>query len=198
MAKPTMDLTAFVGKLLEEDDGDVLREGIRVLSQALTENEVAALIAAERHEHRGDRLAIAMGLAAYAGYAGLYGGVGDSEGPTGDARTRPTDTRRMSGFLLHVRLDDQAPVIVKVAFAAQVPEDFGEGPDHFLFTFLELIEELLKINRPFRVSRIRHWTVLLQNREADVLDHLKPAVSEVVPNRGHSIERLQHGVLVLR
>ena len=33
MAKPRMDLTAFVGKLLEEQDGDVLREGIRVLSQ---------------------------------------------------------------------------------------------------------------------------------------------------------------------
>jgi len=36
MAKPRMDLTAFVGKLLEElleeQDGDVLREGIRVLS----------------------------------------------------------------------------------------------------------------------------------------------------------------------
>ena len=33
MAKPRMDLSAFVGKLLEEQDGDVLREGIRVLSQ---------------------------------------------------------------------------------------------------------------------------------------------------------------------
>ena len=32
MAKPRMDLSAFVGKLLEEQDGDVLREGIRVLS----------------------------------------------------------------------------------------------------------------------------------------------------------------------
>lgn len=39
MAKPRMDLTAFVGKLLEEQDGDVLREGIRVLSQALMESE---------------------------------------------------------------------------------------------------------------------------------------------------------------
>ena len=32
MAKPRMDLSAFVGKLLEEQDGDVLREGIRVLA----------------------------------------------------------------------------------------------------------------------------------------------------------------------
>ena len=29
MAKPRMDLSAFVGKLLEEQDGDILREGIR-------------------------------------------------------------------------------------------------------------------------------------------------------------------------
>jgi len=50
-----MDLTAFVGKLLEEQDGDVLREGIRVLSQALMESEVAGLIGAERYERTGDR-----------------------------------------------------------------------------------------------------------------------------------------------
>ena len=55
MAKPRMDLTAFVGKLLEEQDGDVLREGIRVLSQALMESEVAGLIGAERYERTGDR-----------------------------------------------------------------------------------------------------------------------------------------------
>jgi hypothetical protein len=42
-----MDLSAFVGKLLEEQDEDVLREGIRVLSQALMEAEVAAAIGAE-------------------------------------------------------------------------------------------------------------------------------------------------------
>jgi len=36
-----MGLSAFVGKLLEEPDGNVLREGIRVLSQALMESEVA-------------------------------------------------------------------------------------------------------------------------------------------------------------
>ena len=57
MAKPRMDLSAFVGKLLEEQDGDVLREGIRVLSQALMETEVAGLIGADRHERtrRADR-----------------------------------------------------------------------------------------------------------------------------------------------
>jgi transposase-like protein len=50
-----MDLSAFVGKLLEEQDGDVLREGIRVLSQALMETEVSGLIGAERHERTSER-----------------------------------------------------------------------------------------------------------------------------------------------
>jgi transposase-like protein len=56
-----MDLTAFVSKLLEEQDGDVLREGIRVLSQALMETEVAGLIGAERHERSGERTAYRNG-----------------------------------------------------------------------------------------------------------------------------------------
>ena len=55
MAKPRMDLSAFVGKLLEEQDGDVLREGIRVLAQALMETEVAGLIGADRHERTPER-----------------------------------------------------------------------------------------------------------------------------------------------
>jgi transposase-like protein len=55
MAKGRMDFSAFVGKLLEEQDGDVLREGIRVLAQALMETEVAGLIGAERYERSGER-----------------------------------------------------------------------------------------------------------------------------------------------
>jgi transposase-like protein len=55
MAKAKMDLSAFVGKLLEEQDGDTLREGIRVLAQALMESEVSGLIGAERYERSGDR-----------------------------------------------------------------------------------------------------------------------------------------------
>ena len=54
MAKGRMDLSAFVGKLLEEQDGDVLREGIRVLSQAVMESEVAGLIGADRYERTSD------------------------------------------------------------------------------------------------------------------------------------------------
>ena len=42
MATPRMDITAFVGKLLEEDDVDLLREGVRVLAQALMETEVSS------------------------------------------------------------------------------------------------------------------------------------------------------------
>jgi hypothetical protein len=40
MANARMDLSTFVGKLLEEQDGDVLREGVRVLAQALMDTEV--------------------------------------------------------------------------------------------------------------------------------------------------------------
>jgi hypothetical protein len=43
MAKARMDLSAFVGKLLDEQDRDVLRAGIRVLSPALMATEVAGL-----------------------------------------------------------------------------------------------------------------------------------------------------------
>ena len=61
MAKPRMDLSAVIGKLLEEQDGDVLREGIRVLAQALMETEVTALVGAERHERSEDRTAYRNG-----------------------------------------------------------------------------------------------------------------------------------------
>ena len=55
MVKARMDLSTFVGKLLEEQDGDVLREGVRVLAQALMDTEVTALVGAERHERTEDR-----------------------------------------------------------------------------------------------------------------------------------------------
>jgi putative transposase len=57
MAKPRMDPSAFVGKLLEEHDGDVLREGVRVLAQALMESEVTGVVGADRHERSEDRTA---------------------------------------------------------------------------------------------------------------------------------------------
>src|SRR4028119_2279302 len=81
MAKPRMDLLAFVGKLLEEQDGDVLREGIRVLSQALMETEVAGLIGADRHERTPDRTGHRNGyrMRAWA----TPGGTGGARAPEG-------------------------------------------------------------------------------------------------------------------
>ncbi len=46
MTTPRMDITAFVGKLLEQDDVDALREGVRVLAQAVMETEVSGQIGA--------------------------------------------------------------------------------------------------------------------------------------------------------
>jgi hypothetical protein len=46
MAKPRMDLTSFVGKLLEQDDVDALREGVRILAQAVMETEFSSQIGA--------------------------------------------------------------------------------------------------------------------------------------------------------
>ena len=46
MATPRMDITSFVGKLLEENDVDLLREGVRVLAQAVMETEVSSQIGA--------------------------------------------------------------------------------------------------------------------------------------------------------
>jgi hypothetical protein len=50
MATQRMDVTSFVGKLLEEDDVDLLREGVRVLAQALMETEVSSQIGAGPYE----------------------------------------------------------------------------------------------------------------------------------------------------
>ena len=52
--KQRVDLSAFVGKLLAEEYGDVLREGVRVLAQALMEVEVTELARAERHERNDE------------------------------------------------------------------------------------------------------------------------------------------------
>jgi putative transposase len=70
MAVPRMDLTTFVGKLLAQEDTDVLKEGVRVLAQALMEAEVSEKLGADRYERSEGR----------AGYRGGY-------------RTRTWDTR---------------------------------------------------------------------------------------------------------
>lgn len=57
MATPRMDVSSFVGKLLEEDDVDLLREGVRVLAQALMETEVSSQIGAAPYERSSTRTA---------------------------------------------------------------------------------------------------------------------------------------------
>jgi putative transposase len=57
MAKHRMDVTTFVGKLLEETDIDLLREGVRVLAQVLMDAEVTAQIGAEPYERSEERTA---------------------------------------------------------------------------------------------------------------------------------------------
>lgn len=55
MAKSRMDLSTFVGKLLEEDEPDLLKEGVRVLAQALMEAEVSSQVGAEPYERSSNR-----------------------------------------------------------------------------------------------------------------------------------------------
>jgi Transposase, Mutator family len=61
MAAPRMDVSSFVGKLLEEDDVDVLRNGVRVLAQALMETEVSSQIGAAPYERSSSRIAYRNG-----------------------------------------------------------------------------------------------------------------------------------------
>src|SRR5713101_7327843 len=61
MATPRMDITSFVGKLLEEDDVDLLREGVRVLAQAVMETEVSGQIGAAPYERSSERIAYRNG-----------------------------------------------------------------------------------------------------------------------------------------
>jgi putative transposase len=57
MATTRMDFSSFVGKLLAEQDVDLLREGVRVLAQALMELEVSGQIGAGPYERSEDRTA---------------------------------------------------------------------------------------------------------------------------------------------
>jgi len=71
MAKNRMDVTAFVGKLLEGDDSDLLREDVKVLAQALMETEVSAQIGAEPYERSSERSAYRNGTGTGPGIRGL-------------------------------------------------------------------------------------------------------------------------------
>jgi putative transposase len=56
MAKARMDLTSFVGKLLEEDDRDILRDGVKTLAQIVMDAEVSEQIRAQLFERADDRV----------------------------------------------------------------------------------------------------------------------------------------------
>src|SRR5215208_4801565 len=64
MATPSMDITSFVGKLLEQDDVDALREGVRVLAQIVMDTEVSAQIGAGHYERSLERTAYRNGYRA--------------------------------------------------------------------------------------------------------------------------------------
>src|SRR5215211_858873 len=61
MATSRMDITSFVGKLLEENDVDLLREGVRVLAQAVMDTEVSSQIGAAPYERSSSRSAYRNG-----------------------------------------------------------------------------------------------------------------------------------------
>ena len=63
MATPRMDITSFVGELLEQDDVDALREGVRVLAQAVMETEVSGQIGAAPYERSTGALLTATATA---------------------------------------------------------------------------------------------------------------------------------------
>jgi putative transposase len=62
VAKDRMDLSTFVGKVLADDDPDVLREGVRVLAQAVMDAEVSSKIGAGLYERSEDRTAYRNGF----------------------------------------------------------------------------------------------------------------------------------------
>ena len=82
MAKQRMDLSAFVGKLLAEEDGDVLREGGRVLAQALMEAEAPNWSAPN-------------GMSATTSGPAIGTGVGLVSGTRGSARLRRNGNGRL-------------------------------------------------------------------------------------------------------
>lgn len=61
MAQDRMDPSTFVGKLLSEQDADVLHEGVQVLAQALMEAEVSTQVGAGRYERSEARTAYRNG-----------------------------------------------------------------------------------------------------------------------------------------
>lgn len=83
MANKRMDFNSFVGKLLADDDTDVLREGERVLAQALMDAEVSTQIGAELYERTEGRTAQRNGTGPGPGTRGSAQWAPGSEGGSG-------------------------------------------------------------------------------------------------------------------
>ena len=88
MATPRMDITSFVGKLLEENDVDLLREGVRVLAQAVMETEVSGQIGAAPYERSTERNAYRNG------YRTRPGTRGSARSSSRSRRSRQAPTSR--------------------------------------------------------------------------------------------------------
>src|SRR5829696_3938402 len=61
MATARMDVSSLVGNLLDEDDVDEPRDGVRVLAEALVETEVSSQIGAAPYERSSSRTAYRNG-----------------------------------------------------------------------------------------------------------------------------------------
>jgi hypothetical protein len=98
MARNGMDLTSFVGKLLKEDDSDILREGIQALDQMIMDVEVSSKIGAAAYERSEDRTACRNGYRTRV-WDIQVGSVelGKSSTPTNDTLTKHTRHRCSCG-----------------------------------------------------------------------------------------------------
>jgi transposase-like protein len=83
MSTPSMDITSFIGNLLERDDVDALRESVRVLAQAVMETEVSSQIGAAPYERSSGRVAYRNGNRTDVGTLGRHDRAQD---PQGDCR----------------------------------------------------------------------------------------------------------------
>ena len=61
MASTSMDVTTFVGKLLKEEDSDILRDGVQALAQMIMDAEVSSKIGAGPYERSESRTAYRNG-----------------------------------------------------------------------------------------------------------------------------------------
>src|SRR3954468_12424333 len=98
MATQRMDVTSFVGKLLEQDDVDTLREGVQVLAQLVMDAEVTTQIGAGMYERSSERSAYRNGYRTSGGTRGAAPSSSRSprspQAPTSPRSSSPAAERR--------------------------------------------------------------------------------------------------------